>query len=136
MLCHISLQIWHWPYTHFFYRELSWIAFSLIFWPKIKQFLSLILDFFFQNNWFSLNRVKTTINNEEFITFKFHLILIFAPKIGGIEFYTIKFESENLFAGKPTNRGLRPTNVPTSCSRSYSTLEANREKMDGKIFWR
>ena len=51
-----------------FYRQLGCLAFSLGFWPKIKQLLSLPslrLDFFFQNRWFFYNRVKINYKTKQ-----------------------------------------------------------------------
>ena len=39
-----------WVGTHFFYRQLGCLAFSLRFWPKIKPFPASVWTFFFQNS--------------------------------------------------------------------------------------
>ena len=41
ILLKVNVIKWAWTLgTHFFYRQLGYLAFSLRFWPKIKQFLS------------------------------------------------------------------------------------------------
>ena len=51
--------------VHIFYRQLGCLAFCLIFWPKIKQFLSNCpaLDWTFR--WFLHNRVKINYETQQ-----------------------------------------------------------------------
>ena len=52
----------------FFYRQLGFLAFSLRFWPKMKQLLSICPDLFFKNSLLSLKRVKINYRTKQLLS--------------------------------------------------------------------